>query len=126
MPAKKTTTRKTVAKKKYLVSAQPADFVIEVPADWKLTFGAVNPGAGNMGRHDLHCLRVWEGQKLRGVYCDVRGFRDLSIPLARKVQSETGSASWNKDSQGNFEHETSVKVDAQYQLEAEAAVDIPF
>lgn len=125
MPAtkKKTTTRKTVAKKKYLVSAQPNDFVIELPADWRLTFGAVNPGAG-MGRHDLHCLRVYEGQKLRGVYTDVRGFRDLSIPLARKVSSEVGNASWNMDSSGSFEE--SRKVERDERLVLEATEDIPF
>jgi hypothetical protein len=40
---------------------------------------------------------VWEGEKLRAVLCDVRGFRDLSIPLARKVESETGSSTWTSD-----------------------------
>lgn len=124
----KTRTRKPKAdekKIKYLVSAAPADFVIELPASWRLTFGAVNPGAGNgMGRHDLHCLRVYEGQKLRGVYTDVKGFRDLSIPLARKVSSEVGNASWNMDSAGGFERQEKVQRDERLVLEAET--DIPF
>jgi hypothetical protein len=106
---------------KYLISAAPTDFVIEVPANWKLTFGAVNPGGnGTPGRYgDLHCLRLWEGEKLRAVYCDVKGFRDLSIPLARKIDRETGSSEWTSDSLGNFDGRRTIKVDdGGFQLEA--------
>lgn len=102
---------------KYLVNAQGGEFVIEVPANWKITFGAVNPGANTHAR-DLHCLRLWEGEKLRAVYCDVRGFRDLSIPLARKVSRETGASSWTMDSQGNFEGNEKREVETEFVLEA--------
>lgn len=89
---------------KYLVTSAHGEFVIEIPDTWKVTFGAVNPGAQGMGRHDLHCLRVWEAkEKLRAVFCDIRGIRDLSIPLARKVEVQTGSAEWTRDDLGNFE-----------------------
>lgn len=99
---------------KYLVQRERAsDFVIEVKADWKLTFGAVNPGSQMSGR-DLHCLRVWEGEKLRGVFCDVRGFRDLSIPMAMKIERETGSASWEQDSTGNFERSEKRAIESAY------------
>src|SRR4051812_36990897 len=99
---------------KYLVQRERApDFVIEVAADWKLTFGAVNPGSQNHGH--LHCLRIWEGEKLRGVFCDVRGFRDLSLPLAMKVERETGSASWEQDSTGNFERSEKRMIEATYE-----------
>jgi hypothetical protein len=87
---------------RYLVNQQGGDFVIEVPASWRPTFSAVNPGKGAFSGAELHCMRLWEGEKLRAVYCDVRGFRDLSIPMARKVQSETRAASWTQDSSGNF------------------------
>jgi hypothetical protein len=100
---------------KYLVTDAKGEFVIEIPATWKVTFGAVNPGSGGGGRHDLHCLRVYEGQKLRGVFCDVRGIRDLSIPLARKVEKQTGSSKWERDSMGNFKEER--QVDVQFSLE---------
>lgn len=86
---------------RYLVQQQSSEFIIEIPATWKVTFGAVNPGAPPHGR-DLHCMRLWEGEKLRAVHCDVRGFRDLAIPLARKVQSETRASTWTQDSAGNF------------------------
>src|SRR3954468_10487462 len=92
MPTTKRTPDETI---EYLVIQDRGEFVIELPANWQVTFGAVNPGSPPHGR-DLHCLRVWEGsgtaKKLRAVFGDVRGFRDLSLPLARKVTKETGSA----------------------------------
>jgi hypothetical protein len=96
---------------RYLVNQDKGEFVIEISAAWKVTFGAVNPGAGNgSGRYDLHCLRVYEGEKLRAVYCDVKGFRDLSIPMARKVQSEMRESSWTQDSAGNFKARAERKM----------------
>src|SRR5258708_6777712 len=89
---------------RYLVREQSGEFVIEIPAHWRVTFGAISPGGA--GRHDLHCMRVYEGEKVRAVYCDVKGFRDLSIPMARKVQSETRSSEWTQDSTGNFKQAT--------------------
>lgn len=100
----------------YLVqrAGQP-DFQLQVKADWKLTFGAVNPGAQGPGRHDLHCLRVWEGEKLRAVFCDVRGFRDLSLPFARKIEVETGTATWARDDSGNYEASSKRKLEERYE-----------
>lgn len=89
------------------------DFVIQVKPTWKLTFGAVNPGNPPHGR-DLHCLRVWEGEKLRCVFSNVSGFRDLSIPLAMKVERETGSATWEQDSNGNFERTSKRQIEASF------------
>jgi hypothetical protein len=91
---------------RYMVNVSGAeDFIMELPSNWRLTFGYVNPARSSDGynRGEAHCLRVWEGQKLRAVYGNIIGFRDLSIPLARKVTKETGSAAWTRDSQGNFE-----------------------
>jgi hypothetical protein len=104
-------TRETI---EYLVIQDRGEFVIELPANWQVTFGAVNPGSPPHGR-DLHCLRVWEGsgtaKKLRAVFGDVRGFRDLSLPLARKVTKETGSAEWTMDSSGNFDKRSKRRVE---------------
>lgn len=118
------TTRQNVAEPEllsYYVSAQGGDFVLQIRADWKVTFGAINPGVGNPGRYDLHCLRVWEGEKLRGVFCDVRSFRDLSIPLLRKVSKETGSAEWTQDSEGNYEAKATREIEASWADEAKPA-----
>jgi hypothetical protein len=105
------------------------DFIIEIQPDWKLTFGAVNPGAPPHGR-DLHCLRIYDGPNtkaasLRAVVCDVRGFRDLSIPLARKVSKETGAASWTQDSEGGFERTERRELETSWS-EPDRIEDIPF
>lgn len=107
-------------KVKYLVSGNKGEFVIEIPASWKVTFGYVNPAKSSDGyaRNEGHCMRVYEGEKLRAVYGDVYGLRDLSIPLARKVTKETGSASWTMDSQGNFEEHKKVERESSLMLEA--------
>lgn len=97
----------------YVSVGRGEDFVLTVKADWKITFGAVNPGAPPHGR-DLHCLRVWEGEKLRAVFCDVRGFRDLSLPLARKVSRETGATTWTRDDMGNFEQSQKRQIEESY------------
>ena len=104
----------------YLVTTATGEFVIELPPTFKVTFGAVNPGGNPQGMsgRDLHCLRVWESKdKLRAVFCDVRGIRDLSIPLARKIHKETGSAEWTRDSSGNFEQTSKRQIDAHYDRE---------
>jgi hypothetical protein len=110
---------------KYLVLGRNGDFVIEVPAHWKLTFGYVNPASsGGGGFKEGHCLRCWEGEKLRAVFGDVTGFRDMAIPLARKVQKETGSAEWTRDSLGNFKESRDGNVETSLVLES--SEDDPF
>ena len=112
--------------KKYLVLQQGGEFVIELPATYKVTFGAVNPSGGAHSPRELHCLRVWETkEKLRAVFCDVRGFRDLSIPLARKVSKETGSTSWTMDSAGGFDRAENRQIESSW-AEPEDPEDIPF
>lgn len=109
--------------KKYLVSDNRGEFVIEIPAEgWKITFGYINPAVrdpmGATGRNGQgHCLRLYEGKdKLRAVFGNVTAIRDLSIPFARKIEKQTGSAKWSKDSLGNFEQEEAVSVE--FQLES--------
>lgn len=109
---------------KYLVSDNKGEFVVELPPGWKLTFAAVNPAAvaGGRGFGDGgYALRIWQGDKLRAVFCNVRGFRDLSIPLARKIEKQTGTAQWTMDSEGNFE--TSKRVTVERELLVENPTD---
>jgi hypothetical protein len=108
----------------YVSTGRGEDFVLQIKASWKLTFGAVNPG-GQMSGRDMHCLRIWEGEKMRAVFCDVRGFRDLSLPLARKVSSETGTAEWKQDSNGNFEASERRAIETSWEEPANLE-DIPF
>lgn len=83
----------------YYVRANDGDFVIEIPAHWKVTFGYVSPGnpERGYGGQSAHCLRVYEGEKLRGVWAGVQGIRDLSIKLARKHSKEVGETKWERD-----------------------------
>jgi hypothetical protein len=81
-----------------------------------------------MTGRDLHCMRVYDGpnaqkSNLRAVFNNVSGFRDLSLPVARKIVRETGSASWTRDdAQTLFEERT--QIESEYQPDDPA--DIPF
>jgi hypothetical protein len=88
-------------------------FVIEIPKKWRVTFAAVNPAA-TQGYREGHCLRVYAGSKLVAVYSNVTEFRDLAIPYARKVSSETGNAEWKRDSNGTFTEKRSVSVETAF------------
>lgn len=90
-------------------SSEDKHFVIEIPANWKVTFASVNPNSQVQGGG--FCLRVYEGEKLRAVYCDVIAFRDLSIPFAREVSQSVGSRQWESDSEGNFSESTEISVE---------------
>lgn len=110
----------------YYVRCRDGDFILEIPADFKVTFAAVNPNSQMTGR-DLHCMRVYDGpnaQKanLRAVFNNVSGFRDLSIPLARKITKETGSATWSRDDNESL-FEERRQLDSEYQADNP---DIPF
>ena len=109
-------TEPEIEKVTYLVQQAGGDFVIELDPGWRLTFAYVNPAKSEEGyrRNEAHCLRVYEGQKLRAVFGNVTGFRDLSIPLARKFTKETGSAQWTQDSEGNFDRSEKVAIERSY------------
>jgi hypothetical protein len=113
---------------KYLVSDTKGEFVIELPSTWKITFSNVNPASGGEPgyRDKSYCLRVWEKKDvLRAVFCNVIGIRDMAIPLARKVDVQTGSSSWTKDSIGNFESTSKVEVESSLVI-GPADDDTPF
>lgn len=66
---------------------------ITVPDTYKVTFGAVVPGAkGGGGSYGGWGLRIWESQdKQRAVFSDVISFRDLSIPVEIEAVRKFGS-----------------------------------
>jgi hypothetical protein len=110
---------------KYLVTDDKGEFVIELPRDWKVTFANVNPAAsGEPGyRKGGHCLRVWEAKdKLRAVFGNVTSVRDMSIPLARKVERQVGNSQWTMDSEGNFQGHRKVEV-SHHLMDANGHVD---
>jgi hypothetical protein len=111
---------------RYYVRCRDGDFILELPADFKVTFASVNP-AGPSSSRDLHCMRVYDGPSaksanLRAVFNNVSGFRDLSLPVARKITRETGSASWTRDDdQSLFEEKR--QLESEYRREDD---EIPF
>lgn len=132
MTAKKTprTTKNRQSNKEatiqyYIERANEPDVIVEVPAHWKVTFGYVNPSKSrdSYQRGDGHAVRMYEGEKLRMVMGNATGLRDLSIPLANKVEKQVGESKWEKDSSGNFKEENSLQIEAETTLVEE---DDPF
>lgn len=87
MPAAKKTEVVTTT---YLIKATDGEFQLTVPSAWKVTFGAMQPGKGGGfdgydGRRGW-TLRFYEAEnKQRAVFTNVLSFRDLGLPLTRKV-----------------------------------------
>jgi len=96
----------------YLVKCTDGDFIFEVPAFWKVTFAEVNPArqSGMERGPRAHCIRIWEGEALRAVFCNCIGLRDLSVPVARKVVKTESKSEYESDSLGNFSSSSSRKL----------------
>jgi hypothetical protein len=84
-------------------------FKIDIPVDWKITFGAFQQG--KYGGEGGYALRIYESEnKQRACFTNVRSFRDLSLPITRFVKTEEGQESWVTDSDGNVTSTKSRKV----------------
>lgn len=82
-------TKTAVGKRRLLLSMQDGtQKKLEIPEDWKITFGALIPGqkesAGKIG------LRLWSGSKGReiqhAVFTNVESFRDMSIEIMEQIE----------------------------------------
>jgi hypothetical protein len=98
--------------KTYLVERHSEVLQVTVPDDWKVTFGPVfTPTKGGYGGPD-NCLRFYESKdKQRAIFTQVRGFRDLSIPVkkqVKKVQSKSESARDHKSEKQAVQQETEL------------------
>jgi hypothetical protein len=83
-------------------------FIIEIPADWKITFGSFQQG--KYGGEGGSALRIYEAEnKQRACFLNVRSFRDMSLPIQRLVTTEQGEVSWVSDSEGNLTQTKKVK-----------------
>jgi hypothetical protein len=70
----------------YEIRQSSERFRIDIPANWKVTFGPLAPGSkfGSGG----YALRVYESEtKQRAVFVGVDSFRDLSIPYRKYVKN---------------------------------------
>lgn len=83
--------------KTYLLDTGREQMQIDIPDDWKVTYGPVTPGAKSYGGAE-YALRIYETEsKQRAIFTNVKSFRDLSIPVRRLVTSVEGSRSWSED-----------------------------
>lgn len=75
-------------------------FRIDVPANWKVTFGPLSPGSKFGGGG--YALRLYESEtKQRAVFVDVSSFRDLSIPYRKYVKNVKSRAEHESNSKGH-------------------------
>lgn len=98
MPRRTTPATSSSDTRTLLVEKSNGDqFKIEIPADFKVTFGSTG---GNRGFGDKE-LRIYEAEsKQRACFVGVASFRDLGLPLTRLVVSETGETHWDDDGDG--------------------------
>jgi hypothetical protein len=88
-------------KRTYEIVTNDETYRIEIPEDWKVTFGPVAVGGGKRGGFGdpsgSMALRLYESEvRQRAIFTGVRSFRDLSIPvkkLVRTVKEQSKSAS---------------------------------
>lgn len=86
----------------YEIVTSDSKLRIEIPEEWKITFGPVSIGAkGSYGNSPL-ALRVYESDtKQRAIFTNVLSFRDLSIPVKRQMIKRSGSDAWETDNNGS-------------------------
>jgi hypothetical protein len=84
----------------YEIETASGKLRIDIPEDWKVTYGPISIGAKSYDGGHL-ALRVYESDtKQRAIFTNVKSFRDLSIPVKREVVKRSGSDTWvvNDDS----------------------------
>ena len=80
---------------------------IRIPATWKVTFGPLSM----KGYSEGNALRIYESDKQqRACFVDVVSFRDLSIPVLRKLTRKERIAKEQRDGKGNSSYEERVEV----------------
>lgn len=117
---------------------QSGDFVIEVPAGSKVTFGYFNPAsAGSSNPHQASwegrgamtmkttALRIYEkGERSNQLACflGVNGFRDLAVKKTKLVQKVIVERRYKDDGDGNEDW----SGQSQRELVVKTEDDIPF
>jgi hypothetical protein len=83
----------------YYIKGTNYEYIITVNEDWKITYGPVTPGKGSYGGY---ALRIYESDtKQRAIFTDVISFRDMSIPVKRKVKKVAGKSEFQSDEKGS-------------------------
>ena len=80
------------------------DLKITIPADFKVTFGQVQPGKGG-GYGEGFALRIYKTEKdQRAVFTNVKSFRDLAIPVEEKIVQRTSESKNSSNGKGKAQH----------------------
>ena len=86
------------------IGGKTEEFVVEIPSEWKVTFGVATGRGGEVTGRDL---RFYEGTSARGVFTGVVQFRDLvTMKVFRKntkVVADSHDETDNTSSKSNSE-----------------------
>ena len=87
-------------KRIYEIITNDGTYRMEIPEDWKITFGPVAIGAGKRNAWDAGggsmALRIYESEvRQRAIVTGVESFRDLSIPLTKLVRTVKANTAKN-------------------------------
>lgn len=66
-------------------------FRITIPSNYKITYGRLHAGGDGNRNYDNsgNCLRIYEAEnKQRAVFRNVISFRDIGLPLVKKVDED--------------------------------------
>jgi len=116
-------TFKTKQRTLLLNMADGKDMKITLPEGARITFGPTIPGKRNQPNPAYgsdasgYSLRIYEDAKndsLIAVFCDVRSFRDITLPCSKLVLREAGQTLWKSDEDG-YKVEREVKVQKTFQ-----------
>ena len=76
---------KTETRTLLIKCADQAEIQIDIPADWKITFGPLFTSTEKFHSRTPSALRIYETDKMqRAIFTDVVWFRDMSIPVRIK------------------------------------------
>lgn len=99
---------------------------IEIPADWRITFGPVIGVAGKAAYGSGNVLRVWEGKDhQRGLWSNVMSFRDLSIVRLVAAVRKYGTEEWYADDNNTWKGDNADLVEKGWKPDTEVNFDTP-
>ena len=97
---------------------------VTIPETWKITFGAVVPGAKGGYAAGAFGLRIWEAtDKQRAVFANVASFRDLSIDIMVAAVRKYGTEEWFADDGKTWVKERAALVEKAWKPESEVSSD---
>lgn len=97
--------KKTAAIRTYEIVANNDTFQIDVPETFRVTYAPVVMGQKGYGGSEM-ALRFYEAEnKQRAIFVGVKSFRDLSLPLRRKVRTVEGKREFKVGPDGSELHE---------------------